>query len=66
MPPPSGAFWSKLARMQFEVEVYQNEAREWVATAVAYNVTATGRTEKEALARVMEALAQHFKKSGGR
>ena len=50
--------------MQFEVEVYQNEAREWVATAVTYNVTATGRTEKEALARIMEALARHFKKSG--
>ena len=47
--------------MQFEVEVYQNEAKEWVATAVAYNVTVKGRTEKEALARVMEALAQHFK-----
>jgi predicted RNase H-like HicB family nuclease len=47
--------------VKFEVEVYQNEAQEWVATAVAYDVTATGRTEKEALARVMEALAQHFK-----
>jgi len=47
--------------VKFEVEVYENEAREWVATAVAYNVTATGRTEKEALARVMEALAQHLK-----
>ena len=43
------------------MEVYENEAKEWVATAVAYDVTATGRTEKEALARVMEALAQHFK-----
>ncbi|MBI2160704.1 MAG: hypothetical protein HYU25_10090 [Candidatus Rokubacteria bacterium] len=49
--------------MQFEVEVYQNEAKEWVATAVAYDVTAKGRTEKEALARIMEALARHFKKS---
>jgi predicted RNase H-like HicB family nuclease len=47
--------------VEFEVEVYQNEAMEWVATAVAYNVTATGRTEKEALARVTEALAQHLK-----
>ena len=45
------------------MEVYQNEAKEWVATAVAYDVTATGRSEKEALARVMEALAQHFKTS---
>ena len=43
------------------MEVYENEAKEWVATAVAYDVTATGRTEKEALARVMEALAQYFK-----
>lgn len=49
--------------MQFEVEVYQNEAGDWVATAVAYNVTATGRTEKEALARLMEALARHFKRA---
>lgn len=49
--------------MKFEVEVHQNEAREWVATAVAWGVTATGRTEKEALARVTEALAQHFKKT---
>jgi len=49
--------------VKFEVEVHQNEAREWVATAVAYRVTATGRTEKEALARVMEALAQHLKKA---
>ena len=45
------------------MEIYQNDASEWVATAVAYNVSATGRTEKEALARVMEALAQHFKTS---
>jgi predicted RNase H-like HicB family nuclease len=49
--------------VKVEVEVYENEAKRWVATAVAYNVTATGRTEKEALARVMEALAQHFKTS---
>ena len=49
--------------MKFEVEVYQNEARDWVATAVTYNVTATGRTEKEALARIMEALPRPFKKS---
>jgi predicted RNase H-like HicB family nuclease len=47
--------------MQFEVEVYENETGDWVATAVAYKVTVTGRTEQEALARVMDALAQHFK-----
>ena len=51
--------------MKFEVEVYQNEAGDWVATAVAYGVTATGRTEKEALVRVMEALARHLKKAPG-
>jgi predicted RNase H-like HicB family nuclease len=50
--------------MQFEVEVYRNEAGEWVATAVVYGVSATGRTENEALARVMDALALHFKKAG--
>lgn len=49
--------------MQFEVEVYQNEAGDWVATAVAYGVTVTGRTEKEALARVMDALASRFRQA---
>ena len=49
--------------MKFEVEVYQNEAKEWVATAVAWGVTVTGRTEKEALALVLDALARHFKKT---
>ena len=52
--------------MKFEVEVHQNEAGEWVAVAVEYDVTATGRTEKEALALVTSALAQHFKKSQAR
>jgi predicted RNase H-like HicB family nuclease len=47
--------------VQFEVEVYQNETGEWVATAVQHGVTVTGRTENEALARVMDALALHFK-----
>ena len=49
--------------MQFEVEVEQNEAGEWIATAVAYGVKATGRTEQEALANIMDALALHFKTS---
>jgi predicted RNase H-like HicB family nuclease len=49
--------------VQFEVEVYQNETGDWVATAVAYNVTVTGRTEKEALARMMEALATRFRQA---
>jgi predicted RNase H-like HicB family nuclease len=47
--------------VKFEVEVYRNEAGEWVAVSVEYGVTATGRTEPEALARVMDALALHFK-----
>jgi hypothetical protein len=51
--------------MQFEVEVYQNEMKEWIATAIVHGVTAKGRTEKEALALLMEALATHFKKTGG-
>ena len=48
--------------MQFEVEVYKNdETGEWVATAIEYAVSATGRTENEALSRVMDALTVHFK-----
>ena len=47
----------------FEVEIYRNEAGDWVATAVEHAVTASGRTEKEALAILMEKLSAHFKKS---
>jgi hypothetical protein len=50
--------------VQFEVEVYRNEAGEWVAEAVGYGVSAKGPTEKEALARVMDALSLHFKRAG--
>jgi uncharacterized protein GlcG (DUF336 family) len=53
----------KVAGMQFEVEVHQNELGEWVAVAIAWGVQATGRTENEALARIMDKLAQHFKTS---
>jgi hypothetical protein len=49
--------------VRFEVEMYQNETGEWIATAVEHPVTATGRTEKEALALLMEKLSAHFKKS---
>jgi predicted RNase H-like HicB family nuclease len=49
--------------VKFEVEVYQNETGDWVATAVEYALTVTGRTEKEALARMMEALSLHLKRS---
>jgi hypothetical protein len=49
--------------VNFEVEMYKNEAGEWVATAVEHDVTAKGRTENEALSLLMDALAAHFKKS---
>ena len=49
--------------VRFEVEIYRNETGEWVATAIEHAVTATGRTEKEALALLMERLNAHFKKS---
>jgi predicted RNase H-like HicB family nuclease len=52
--------------VKFEVEVYKNEAGEWVATAVEYDVTAKGLSEKEALARIMEALSAHFKQKSSR
>ena len=52
--------------MKFEVEAYRNEAGEWVATAVEHAVTAKGPSEKEALARLMEALAAHFKRKPSR
>jgi predicted RNase H-like HicB family nuclease len=52
-----------LAGVQFEVELYQNDVGDWVATAVLYRITATGRSEKEALARVMEAMALYFKRA---
>ena len=48
--------------VKFEVEVYKNEAGEWVATAVEHDVSASGRSEKEALAILMEKLSAHFKK----
>jgi hypothetical protein len=52
--------------MQFEVEVADDGKGQWTVTAVEYGVSVTGRTEAEALARIMEALAAHFKKSGTR
>jgi hypothetical protein len=47
--------------VKFEVEVYRNEAGEWVATAVEYDVSVKGLSEKEALSRIVEAMAAHFK-----
>ena len=52
--------------MRFEVEVYQDEVGEWVATAIEYDITAKGRTEKESLAILMDALTAHVRKGGGK
>jgi hypothetical protein len=52
--------------MRFEVEVYQNDVGEWVATATEYDVTAKGHTEKESLALLMDALTAHIGKGGGK
>ena len=48
--------------MQFEVEVYRNEMGDFVATAVGHEVSVNGRTEQEALMRLLDALNRHFKK----
>ena len=47
--------------MQFEIELHKNEQGLVVATAVEHGVTATGLTENEALAKIMDALTLHFK-----
>jgi predicted RNase H-like HicB family nuclease len=52
--------------MQFEVEVTEDGKGGWTATAVEYGVSATGRSEPEALARIMEALTAHLKRGGTR
>jgi predicted RNase H-like HicB family nuclease len=52
--------------MRFEVELTQEEGL-FKATAVAYpTVTTTGRTEKEALGLLMEALGRHLKQEAQR
>ena len=50
--------------MKFEVELVAHEdTGVFSATAVAYpDVTVTGRTEKEALGRLMEAMERYMKK----
>ncbi len=51
-----------IAGMRLEVIVEQNEAGEFAAKAVEYpDVSATGRTEKEALVRLLDALELHVK-----
>ena len=50
--------------MRFEVDVTEDNGL-FVATAVAYpEVTATGRTEKEALGLLMEAMGRYMKQRG--
>jgi len=48
--------------MRFEVDLIQEEGGLYRATAVAYpTFTVTGRTEKEALGLLIDALDRHFK-----
>ena len=48
--------------MRIEVELVQEEGELFRATAVAYaRVTVTGRTEKEALGLLMNALEKYIK-----
>jgi predicted RNase H-like HicB family nuclease len=48
--------------MRFEVEVVQEDGGLFKASAVAYpGVSATGRTEKEALSLLVEARERHLK-----
>jgi len=50
--------------MKFEVEITTEEAGLFRATAVHYpDVSATGRTEKEALGLLMEAMERYVKKN---
>lgn len=49
--------------MRVEVELVQEESGLFRATAVAYpDVSVTGRTEKEALGLLMDAVGQYLKK----
>ena len=48
--------------MRIEVDLVQEEGGVFRATAVAYpRVTVTGRTEKEALGLLVDALEKHMK-----
>ena len=48
--------------MRIEVELIQEEGGLFRATAVAYpSVTVTGRTEKEALGLLLEAVGKYLK-----
>ena len=48
--------------MRIEVDLVQEESGLFRATAVAYpSVTVTGRTEKEALGLLVQAMEKHMK-----
>ena len=54
-----------IGAMRLEVIVEQNETGQFAAKAVEYPaVSATGRTEKEALVRLLDALELHMKQGG--
>ena len=49
--------------MRFEVEIFKDEAGLFQASSIAYpEVKASGRTEKEALGLLMEAMERYMKK----
>ncbi|HTK90889.1 MAG TPA: hypothetical protein VL948_11595 [Verrucomicrobiae bacterium] len=51
--------------MRFEVDLTEEEGGVFKATAVAYpTVSVTGRTEKEALGLLMEAMDRYMKAQG--
>jgi predicted RNase H-like HicB family nuclease len=53
--------------MRFEVELTEQDAGTFKAIAVAYpTVTATGRTEKEALGLLMDAMERFMKEEARR
>ncbi len=52
--------------MRIEVEVAKDDTGLFRATAIAYpEVTATGRTEKEALGLLMEAMERYMRRQAG-
>ena len=53
--------------MRIEVDLVQEEGGLFHATAVAYpRVTVTGRTEKEALGLLVQAMEKHMKEEAGK
>ena len=64
MGSPRNTCHDIIGAVRLEVIVEQNEAGEFQAKAVEYpGVNATGRTEKEALVRLLDALELHLKQA---